>query len=136
LLVSGGLTGGPCGTAGDGGLGGVGMRSWGVDRITGSIGTAVAEPAADAGVGSDGAGGVSGMAIFGGMDGSSKRLTVAAGPGLPRFASISCVKVAGAGVDMGLRAPAGMTGGSCVCARAGSGTKGTGESEKDLAGDA
>ena len=51
--------------------------------MTGSTGAAVAEPAADDSVGSGGAGGVSG-----GMDDRSKRLMVAAGPGVPRLASI------------------------------------------------
>ena len=121
--VSGGLTCGPCGKAGDGGLG-VGTRSWEVDRTTGSTGAAVAEPV-DVGVGSDGAGGVSGMDIFGGMDGRCKWLMVAAGPRLPRLSSTLCVEVAGLGVDMGLSAPAELMDGS-------SGTKGSGESEKGL----
>lgn len=128
--ISGGLTGGPCGKAGDGGLG-VGTRSWEVNRTTGSTGAAVAEPV-DVGVGSDGAGGVSGMDIFGGMDGRCKWLMVAAGPRLLRFSSILCVEVAGLGVNMGLSAPAELMGSSCVCARAGSGTRGSGESKKGL----
>lgn len=135
MLVSGGLT-GPWGTTVDGGLR-MGMSSWEVDGITGSTGAAIAE-LVEVGVGSDGTGGVSDMAIFGGMDGNCKRPVVAASSGLPWFASISCVKLAGAGVDMGssASAPAGLTGGSCVRVRAGSGTNGTGESEKDLAGGA
>ena len=130
--VSSGLTGGSCGKAGDDGLG-VGTRSWEVDRTTGSTGAAVAEPV-DVGVGSDRAGGVSGMDIFGGMDGRCKWLMVAAGPRLPRFSSILCVdsEVAGLGVDMSLSAPTALTGGSCVCARGGSGTTGSGESEKGI----
>ena len=81
--------------------------------MTGDTGVAIVELAANAGVGIGGAGGVSGIAIVGGLDGCPRRLTVVSGPRLPLLASILGVVVAGAGVNMGKSAPGGLTGGSC-----------------------
>lgn len=64
----------------------VGMCSLGVDDITGSMGLAVAELVADTGVGSENAGGISGVAVVCRMDGRSKLLVVAAGSEVPWLA--------------------------------------------------
>jgi hypothetical protein len=56
--------------------------------MTGGTGAATVEPVADAGVGSGGVGGVSGMTIAGGPNGCPKLSEESANPGAPPFASI------------------------------------------------
>jgi hypothetical protein len=88
------------------------MRSWGVDRKTGDTAAADAELAVSSGTGIDNAGGVSDIAVIGGLNGCPKRSTVATGPRLPLVASILGANVAGEGVDVGKSVPGWVTGGS------------------------
>ena len=75
------------------------MRSWGDDRTTGGIDTAIAEPVADAGAGGWCVGGDSDTITVGGLTG---------------------VEVGGTGIDVGMSTPGGMTGSSCCEESAGS----------------
>jgi hypothetical protein len=67
---------------------GLSTSSWGVDRMAGGTGAAIVEPETDAGVGSGGVGGVSGMSIAGGPNSRPKLSEESANPGAPRLALI------------------------------------------------